>query len=510
MKQLLVFLARVCHNKIKIEEVLTVKDGLYWAEKLRTKEISFRELLEFFEDRARKQNPTLNALVTMIDHDAIEEYQKQTDILNRPFAGLPIPLKMLGQEKKGWLSTSGSRLLIEHRASRNSNFTNQLLTNGLIPFGQTNTPEFGFKNITDAEIYGPAKNPWNLDYYSGGSSGGAASAVASGIVPIAGASDGGGSIRIPASFCGLIGLKPTRGIMPVGPSGWRGWQGAAIDFALTVSMRDTEKLFYGMRGIDSAAPYQAPERAWQHMQAAQQKKLKVAVIIDSPISSSVSPEAASAVEKARDFLLEQGHHVEMISYPLNGRELISSYYLMNGAETAAMFAGIEQGMGRPVEKNDMELMTWGIYQYGKRIPASQFINALGLWDRAAFIMEKLFTEYDLLLTPTAATTAPRITDDLQSTEIRDALEASASLSESELQRLIDQMFEKSLQITPYTQLANLTGQPAISLPTYLTKKGLPLGIQFMAARGREDLLLQVGSLFEKEYGFQLPEYYRQK
>lgn len=485
-----------------------MKDGLYWAEKLRRKEISFQELLHLFEEKARKQNSLLNAFVTVMDQEALTEYQQQEEVLKRPFAGLPIPLKMLGQEKKGWLSTSGSKLLMAHRASSDSYYTNKLLANGLIPFAQTNTPEFGFKNITDAKIYGPARNPWNLDYYSGGSSGGAASAVAAGIVPIAGASDGGGSIRIPASFSGLIGLKPTRGVMPVGPSGWRGWQGAAIDFALTVSMRDTEKLFYGMRDISSAAPYQAPASAWQHHKSAQKEQLKIAVIIDSPIDSTVSPEAASAVEKAHDFLLKQGHQVELINYPVDGKELIASYYLMNGAETAAMFSGIEQGLRRPVEKNDMELMTWGIYQYGKKIPASHYIRALNFWDDAAFKMEQLFTEYDLLLTPTAATTAPKIDEDLQSDEIRDALEAAASLSENELHHVIDRMFERSLEITPYTQLANLTGQPAISLPTYLTQKGLPLGIQFTAARGREDLLLQIGRLFETEYGFKLPGYYQ--
>ena len=485
-----------------------MKDGLYWAELLRKKEISFQELLKKFEERVLKQNSALNAFVTIMEQEALKEYEKLDNILDRPFAGLPIPLKMLGQEKKGWLSTSGSKLLREHHASHSSNFTNQLVANGLIPFAQTNTPEFGFKNITDAQIYGSVKNPWNLDYYSGGSSGGAASAVASGIVPIAGASDGGGSIRIPASFCGLIGLKPTRGVMPVGPSGWRGWQGAAIDFALTVSMRDTEKLFYGMRSIHSAAPYQAPERAWQHFQAAHGKKLRIAVIIYSPIDSPVSDEAVKAVEQARDFLSEKGHQVEMISYPVNGNEIITSYYLMNGAETAAMFSGIEKGMKRPVEKNDMELMTWGIYQYGKKIPASHFVNALNQWDYAAFKMEELFTKYDLLLTPTTAETAPKLSDHLVSDEVRYALEAAATLTESELLHLIDRMFEKSLQITPYTQLANLTGQPAISLPTHVTSEGLPLGIQFMAARGREDLLLQVGKLFETEYGFKLPEYYQ--
>lgn len=273
-------------------------------------------------------------------------------------------------------------------------------------------------------------------------------------------------------------------------------------------MRDTEKLFYGMRSIHSAAPYQAPERAWQHFQAAHGKKLRIAVIIDSPIDSPVSDEAVKAVEQARDFLSEKGHQVEMISYPVNGNEIITSYYLMNGAETAAMFSGIEKGMKRPVEKNDMELMTWGIYQYGKKIPASHFVNALNQWDYAAFKMEELFTKYDLLLTPTTAETAPKLSDHLVSDEVRDALEAAATLTESELLHLIDRMFEKSLQITPYTQLANLTGQPAISLPTHVTSEGLPLGIQFMAARGREDLLLQVGKLFETEYGFKLPEYYQ--
>ncbi|WP_262370019.1 amidase family protein, partial [Enterococcus faecium] len=162
---------------------------------------------------------------------------------------IPFPLKMLGQEKKGWLATSGSRLFETHRASHTSNYVRQAEAIGLVPFGQTNAPEFGFKNITDPVIYGPARNPWNLECTPGGSSGGAAAAVSSGIVPLAGASDGGGSIRIPASFCGLIGLKPSRGTMPVGPYAWRGWQGAAIDFGLTVSMRDTEALFYGMRSI---------------------------------------------------------------------------------------------------------------------------------------------------------------------------------------------------------------------------------------------------------------------
>lgn len=484
-----------------------MKDGSYWAEKLRKKQINFQELLEIFEANARVQNPKVNAFVTVMHQEALDHYQQTANVFKRPFAGLPIPLKMLGQEKENWLSTSGSKLLKEHRASHTSNFTNKLIENGLIPFAQTNTPEFGFKNVTDAKIYGPARNPWNLAHYSGGSSGGAASAVAAGMVPIAAASDGGGSIRIPASFCGLIGLKPTRGAMPVGPNSWRGWQGAAIDFALTVSMRDTEKLFYGMRGIDASAPYQAPQSEWTHHTAAGKKKLKIALIVDSPVHSPVSPDTIREVEKAADFLLSQGHTIERLPYPVDGQKLIQSYYLMNGVETAAMFEGIQQQLKRSLTKSDMEIMTWGIYQYGKKIPASHYSRSLNHWDQAAFTMENLLAEYDLLLTPTTATTAPKVAREELPTEVLSGLALAACLSEEELADLINRMFWESLQQTPFTQLANLTGQPAISLPTGVCQ-GLPLGIQFMAARGREDLLFQVGRLFEQAYGFQLPEYYR--
>src|SRR5699024_1557676 len=196
----------------------------------------------------------LNALVSFDKKAALDRYQQKKAWDERLFAGLPLPLKMLGQDKKGWQATSASRLLKENRAQTTTNFVRALEKNGLIAIGQSNSPEFGFKNVTDSLLYGNSCNPWNIAYFSGGSSGGAASAVASGMFPIAAASDGGGSIRIPASFSGLIGLKPTRGTMPLGPDGFRGWQGASIAFALTVSMRDTQALFYAMRGTETAAP----------------------------------------------------------------------------------------------------------------------------------------------------------------------------------------------------------------------------------------------------------------
>lgn len=485
-----------------------MKDGLYYATQFRDKKLSVTEWIDERTQQVKKLNPELNAFVDW-DAEAAKQQYEARGAETGPFFGLPIPLKMLGQDKAGMKSTSGSRLFQENRANSTDNFVKGLERLGLIPLGKTNAPEFGFKNISDPTIYGPAKNPWNLAYSPGGSSGGAAAAVASGVFPIAGASDGGGSIRIPASFSGLIGLKPTRGSMPVGPDGWRGWQGASIDFALTVSMRDTETLFYHLRGTEKAAPYQAPKAEWNHQAASEKKTLKIAFLTNSPVGTPVSVEAIKATHNAAIFLEQQGHEVTEISYPVNGRQLIDSYYLMNGAETAAMFDGIQEAIQRPLTKNDMELMTWGIYQYGLKIPASHYTRSLHLWDLAAYKMEQLFEEYDVVLTPTTADSAPKIDAELQSDQIRKDLAQAASFSDIQLKDLIYDMFEKSLTITPFTQLANLTGQPAISLPTHIAGSGLPLGIQFMASKGREDVLFQVGKLFEQEQKFLLPKFYRE-
>lgn len=484
-----------------------MKDGLYYAQQFQQKKLSVFEWIDDCDRRVKKLNPKLHALVDWDVAAAKADYQKRLP-LQGPFFGLPIPLKMLGQEKKGMKTTSGSRLFIENRSQQTDYFVREIETAGLLPLGKTNVPEFGFKNISDAVIYETARNPWNFAYSPGGSSGGAAASVASGLFPIACASDGGGSIRIPASFCGLIGLKPTRGSMPTGPTEWRGWQGASINFALTVSMRDTETLFYQLRGTEKAAPYHAPDTEWTHSKAADSKPLRIAFLIDSPVGTPVSSDARQAVRQAVSFLEKQGHQVTEVTYPLDGRQLIESYYLMNGAETAAMFEEIQIGLKRPVTIQDMELMTWGIYQYGVKTFAHSYVRSLQVWDQAAAIMEQLFQQYDLFLTPTTASTAPRVTAELQSEAIRQRLIQAEVLSFTELEELIYEMFEKSLTLSPYTQLANLTGQPAISLPTYLSANGLPLGIQFMASKGREDLLLQMGYLFEKEQRFVLPDYYQ--
>ncbi|GEQ48188.1 amidase [Tetragenococcus koreensis] len=485
-----------------------IRDGLYWAEQLKKKKISFEELLTAIEQRVQQENPQVNALITFAKEEASKQFIASNKLDETPFAGLPLPLKMLGQDKKGWLSTSANRLLQTNRASVTDHFVQRLENAGMIPVGQTNAPEFGFKNVTDPVLYGDTRNPWNLDYSPGGSSGGAAASVASGMFPIAAASDGGGSIRIPASFSGLIGLKPTRGTMPVGPAGFRAWQGAAIAFALTISMRDTQTLFYALRGTETAAPYQAPKVEWNHTTSAHKKRLKIGFFTTSPVGSEVSTEAKTAVQKAVTFLNAQGHNIEEISLSIDGKQLMRTYYHMNGAETAAMMEELAHSLGRLIQKDEMELMSWGLYQYGLKQTAASYIHNLDTWDQAAAQMEHLFESYDLILTPATAHPAPKITDDLQSDEIRNRLEQIEGYSVNEAGDLIYEMFDESLRLSPFTQLANLTGQPAISLPTHVTDENLPLGIQFMAAKGREDLLFEIGKIFEENQQFHLPAYYQ--
>lgn len=481
-----------------------MKDATYWATEIREKRVSPQELIEETERRVLALNPALNAVVEFDKASALADLASRTGQEAAPFYGVPIALKMLGQNKAGMGDTSSSRLFSNHCASMTDNFVKGFEKLGLIPFGKTNAPEFGFKNITDPQLYGVTKNVWDTAYHVGGSSGGAASALASGMFPIVGASDGGGSIRIPASFSGLIGLKPTRGSMPTGPNGWRGWQGASINFALTVSMRDTEQLFKGLSGNHKASPYQAPA-----YEKGRQGPLRIAYCVASPVKGLVSEEAHQAFEKAASFLARAGHELVEVAYPVDGEQLINSYYAMNGAETVAMMADIEGAIGRAVTKDDVEPMTWAIYQYGKGIGAGEYVRALQLWDQAAYTMETLFESYDAFLSPTATDTAPKISHDLQSEAIREGLAQAEELSQSALKELVYEMFAKSLAITPYTQLANLTGQPAISLPIYVAKNGLPIGVQLMASKSCEDILFRLGKELEEAQQLIVPAYYRE-
>ena len=462
-------------------------DATAMAEAVRNKTVSPPELVKDTISEAEKTNTKINAIVSQRYEKALEEAETR-DFSDKPFAGVPIFLKDLGQEQAGEPSTAGSRLFTSYRAKETDNYVKKLEELGFIILGRSSTPEFGFKNISDAQIHGPVNLPDDVRRNAGGSSGGAAAIVSSGISPLAPASDGGGSIRIPASFNGLIGLKPTRGRIPVGPGSFRGWQGASVQFALTKSVRDTKRLLYHMQTCQMESPFILPKLSKDSLDQPV-RPLKIAFLTVSAIA---------ATKKAARTLESLGHHVHEITYqPLNGIEAMQSYYIMNSVETAAMFDGIEAGLGRQMTLEDMELMTWAIFQSGQKIPAKVYSKVLTQWDQYSHQMANFHESYDILLTPTVADVAPKHGQFALSESLQNQLKHMSEFDWPRQQELIWDMFADSLDWTPFTQQANLTGQPSISLPVYRDGQGLSLGVQLTAAKGREDLLLHLAQQMEE-------------
>lgn len=483
-----------------MEEVLIHQDATGLADLIRQKELTARELVEKTIQRIERLNPLINAVVSTQYEEAlaIADQLDRQGASDRPFAGVPILLKDLGQNQAGQLSTSGSRLFTNYRASTTDNLVKRLEELGFVILGRTNTPEFGFKNISDSSLHGAVNLPRDLTRNAGGSSGGAAAAVAAGLVPLAGASDGGGPIRIPASFNGLIGLKPSRGRVPVGPTSFRGWQGASSHFALTKSVRDTRNLLWHLQTCQLESPFPLPTLSQDSLYQSAKTSLKIAYFPQSPVGTQLSETAQAAVAEAAQALRDLGHEVvELDDYPVDAVALLQSYYLMNSVETAQMFAEIEEGLGRLVSPDDMELMTWAIYRSGLTIPAQVYSKTLQDWDRFSHQMAVFHETYDVLLTPTVADVAPLHGQLTPSKAVRQRLTQMDHYTMSQQQELIWEMFAPALAVTPITAHANLTGQPAISLPTYERSDGLPIGIQLMAAKGREDLLLSIAEQLDQ-------------
>src|SRR5690625_4908902 len=352
---------------------------------IRKKETTPEELLEFSFQQLEKVNPSLNAITSKRKEKALEE-AKRVNIENSPFAGVPLLLKNISQAVRGEPMTSGAKLLKAMTAEQDSYFVENLREAGFLFMGHTNPTEFGLKNITEPETHGATRNPWNTDYSPGGSSGGSAAAIASGIVPMAGASDGGGSIRIPASFTGLFGLKPTRGRTPVGPGVGRQWQGASIDFVLSRTVRDSAAMLDVLQVVQQEAAFQTPLYSGNYLHDKKKKfarPLKIAFTTQSPVRTPVSQEATSAVMKLVKWLEEEGYHVEEQENDVDGIELMRNYFLMNSGEISAVIQQLENSIGRRITLDDVEIETWILNKAGQSVSAAEFATSLAFWDKAA-------------------------------------------------------------------------------------------------------------------------------
>src|SRR5690625_459365 len=483
---------------MKLSEYISL-DGVDIVNLIQKKEVTKKEILDLSFEQLDKVNHALNAITNIRRETVYEEIKNNS--ANGKFDGMPLFLKDISKSLKGELLTSGSRLFTNHIATSTSNFVQKLLSEGCLPMGHTTTPEFALKNVTEPEIHGATRNPWNHDYAPGGSSGGAAALVAAGVVPITGASDGGGSIRIPASFTGLFGLKPTRGRTPVGPGVGRNWQGAAVEFVLSKSVRDSARMLDVLQVVQQQAAFQTPLFPGVYEDVAKkpfEHPLTIGFTLDSPVGTPVAEDAKEAVKKVLYWLEAEGHHIEEVDNGVDGIQLMRHYYLMNSGEISSLVHELEELMQKEITADDMEIEAWVLHVAGKNVSAAEFSRSLASWDVAAEKMAVFHETYDFYITPATAFAAPKI-GELTATESDENMlrENIAQLEPSKQQELIYDMFLPGLTYTPFTQLANLTGQPAMSVPVHMTKSGLPIGVQAVAAKGLEHRLLQLAHQLEQ-------------
>ena len=370
-------------------------------------------------------------------------------------------------------------------------------------FGKTNTPELGVSNVTEPELFGPTRNPWNLERTASGSSGGSAAAVAARIVPAANASDGGGSIRTPASNCGLVGMKPSRGRNPTGPEAPDAWWGFIAEHAITRSVRDSAAMLDATAGDypQQLLRLPAPEQPFLQVTQRDPKPLRIGISFDPGLGRVLHPENRTALEAAARILTGLGHQIDEVTLPLQREAFIVSYAALIGADVAATLRSAATLLGRRPRRTDVELTTWVLACMGEALPAAEVAEAI--WSMQAFSRAWLqfCTGFDVLLTPTVGVPPLPIGAYRQPFMQQRAFELITALPGALLmsQRTkVLEAFEAVFAAAPFTMIANVTGQPSISLPLHWTDDGLPMGLMFTGARiGDEAVLFQLAAQLER-------------
>jgi amidase len=475
---------------------------------IRRREVSQAEVFDAAVSAIEALNPSLHAVVrTRFDR---ARHESQQVLEGSVFAGVPTLSKDLLMALAGEPLAFGSASLSEWCPKDDSLLIRRVRDAGLVVMGQTATPELGLMGITEPKAFPHPQNPWQEGVSPGGSSGGAATAVASGMVPIALAGDGGGSIRIPASYCGLFGFKPSRGRVPLAPAHGEVWQGAVVEHAITRSVRDSAALLEQINGMAPAGPYPVlRETGYVDALSSSLKPLRIAVSFGDSLShglaTQVSADVKVAVEKAAKALAAMGHEVEWCDPPVEGNALADSYLTLYLGHLAADLQWISQQTGVPVKRLAIEPSTRAVGRLGAKLLARDYELAKRYWHEAAEQMSHFHQRYDALIMPVAADTAPAI-GELYPTAARERLMSflalpgvpSLALKAGMLKRLaVD-----ALSRTPFTQLANLTGQPAMSVPFHISERGLPVGVQVVGRLGDDKLLLQLASAMEQHEDWQ--------
>jgi amidase len=453
-------------------------DATALAGLVQQKQVKAVELVEAAIERIERLNPTLNAVVTPMYEQAREAAAGK--LPNGPFTGVPFLLKDLGALYAGVPMTMGTAFLRHFVPDHECELVARLKRAGLIIVGKTNTPELGILPTTEPRLFGPTHNPWDIHRTPGGSSGGSAASVAARFVPMAHANDAGGSIRIPASCCGLFGLKPTRARNPLGPDLGDIFSGLVVDHAVTRSVRDSAALLDATAGPDVGDPYWAPPPARPFLQevGANPGRLRIAFTVTPPTNVKVHADCISAVQDAAALCADLGHDVTEAAPEINGEMVARTFMVLFSAGCAWTVAGLALATGQSPSQDTFEPLTWALYEMGCQHTASSYLLSLTFLQRTARDIARFFLKYDVLLTPTLS--EPPV-----------LLGTFDSPPEDPLQGL-----RRAETFVPFTPICNATGQPAMSVPLYWNAQGLPVGVQFVGRFGDEATLFRLAAQLE--------------
>jgi amidase len=454
-------------------------DATAQAELVRRKDVKPIELVESAITRIERLNPQLNAVVTPMYELAREvALGAQPD---GPFTGVPFLLKDLCAEYAGVAVTEGSAFLAGHYvADHDSELVARYKRAGLIVLGKTNTPELGILPTTEPRLFGPTRNPWDPSRSTGGSSGGSAAAVAAGLTPMAHANDGGGSIRIPASCCGLFGLKPTRGRNPLGPVYGDVFSGLVAEHAVTRTVRDSAALLDATAGPDVGAPYwpPAPVRPFLAEVGASPGRLRIAFTTTPTDGGPVHPDCVRATQDAAALCASLGHEVEEAAPALDDVALTAAFITVWSAGCAWSIDDWARRCGRTPAPELFEPLTWALASMGRSATAADYLLAVQDLQRQAREVGRFFLRYDVWLTPTLA--EPPL-----------PLGSFDSTPDDPLNGL-----RRAAAFVPFTPIVNVTGQPAASIPLSWNAEGLPIGAHFIARYGDEATLFRLAAQLE--------------
>jgi amidase len=455
-------------------------DGLGLAELVAKRAVTPAELVEAAIERIERHNPTLNAVVYKGYDDA--RRRAAGDLPDGPFRGVPFLIKDLGMPVAGWPRSHGSKFARGVVDSEDGGLTRRYRQSGVVPLGKTNTPEYGITGTTESAALGPCRNPWNPNHIAGGSSGGAASAVAAGIVPMAHASDGLGSIRIPAACCGLVGLKVTRDRNPNMPDGFDYALGNVVDHVVSRTVRDSAAMLDATGYAEPGSPYPAPAKDRPYVEEITRSpgKLRIAWSSETPSGRPIEPEIQAALERTAALLKGLGHEVVEKGMGIDYRALFASRGPAAAANFAAGMARLIELVGREPEPDELEPLTWAALKAGRRQTGADVMRSLQETRMLNRQTLAFFEDVDVYLTPVLGTPVPQI-----------GFIDPVNLEPKEVNRRQGRTF-------PYTPPFNFSGQPSMSLPIEVDAAGLPIGMMFTARYADEATLFRLAAQLEKE------------